>query len=182
MNQILKAAQYAESAHKGQTRKYNKVPYVTHCAMVAGLVSTRPWATEDLVTAAWLHDTLEDCPQITEQSIKDSFNPNVLQVVKGLTNPSKNYPELPRKERKAMDREHLRHLPPTVQAIKLADRYCNLSDLLRDNAPKDFKILYAEESRALADMLTDGMALDPELAKLFNEVLKQFPARQQIGL
>jgi len=75
-----------------------------------------------------------------------------------LTNPSKGRKDLPRKDRKAMDRAHLATVSREAKVIKMLDRIDNLSDC--DAAPRAFRGLYAMESAMLADVVGDA---DPRL-------------------
>jgi (p)ppGpp synthase/HD superfamily hydrolase len=52
---IKSAADHASRAHKGQFRKDQKTPYITHPARVAGLVGIFN-GSHMAVIAAWLHD------------------------------------------------------------------------------------------------------------------------------
>ena len=62
MNIVEKARVFATAAHAavGQLRKYTFEPYIVHPAEVFAIVSTVDGATEEMMAAAWLHDTVED--------------------------------------------------------------------------------------------------------------------------
>lgn len=166
MSLILRAAALAVRAHEGQKRKYNGRPYVTHPARVAGRVGLLPEATEEMVAAAYLHDVLEDT-LVTKHEIELETNVQVGYYVDWMTNKSKGL-NLPRAERKAMDRKRLREAPFEIKQIKLIDRIDNLSEMTR--AKDDFKKLYAEESILLAEAIGTG-ALGDELMTLAKELL-----------
>ena len=153
-NIIIIAAQVAAKAHEKQFRKYHAgVPYIIHPIRVAGLVATHPMATEDMVVEAVLHDTLEDT-DITEKELIKYFNNNVVYFVRCLTNPSKQFKDRPRAERKAMDREHIRSMPWEVRLIKLIDRLDNIMDMnCCPDAPEDFDQLYRAETVELYKVL-----------------------------
>lgn len=166
MNLILRAAALAVRAHKFQTRKYNGRPYVTHPARVAGRVGLLPDVTEEMVAAAYLHDVLEDTT-VTREEIERETNVQVAFYVDWMTNKSKGS-NLPRAERKAMDRKRLMEAPVQVKQIKLLDRIDNLSEMA--GAPEDFMKLYLEESRLLGEHLAcSNMA--PRLDELLAELL-----------
>lgn len=151
MSIIIKAAQFAEHAHAGYVRKYTNRAYIEHPMRVAGQVSMLDDATEEMVAAAWLHDTVEDCDPKCKNAIRLLFPQSVFNLVMELTNPSKDHPDLPRWERKAMDRNHLAGVSREAKIIKLIDRADNLQEM--SGAEPDFKLLYARESRMLADVL-----------------------------
>ena len=57
---VEEARSFAEKAHEGQFRKGTKRPYIVHPLEVAKIVSTMT-DDEEIISAALLHDTLEDC-------------------------------------------------------------------------------------------------------------------------
>ena len=59
---ISRAERFARVRHEGQFRKGKaKEPYTNHLVEVAALVER--WSgSESAIAAAWLHDTVEDCP------------------------------------------------------------------------------------------------------------------------
>lgn len=156
MNLILRAAALADRAHKGVPRKHTGFPYVYHPARVAGRVALLPGATEEMVAAAYLHDVLEDTA-ISREEIEAETNAKVGFYVDCMTNKSKGL-NLPRAERKALDRKHLSEVPDEVKLIKAIDRIDNLLEMA--GASPNFKKLYAEESLLLADALGDGPLID----------------------
>lgn len=160
-----KVLQFAVEAHKGQVRKYSGLPYVSHPIEVRNLISTYfskksdtgclvlDSKYKDIESAAYLHDVLEDCPQIKEEDIEKISNKNVLKIVKELTNPSKGS-KLPRAERKKIDRDHLAHVSWEAKLIKLCDRICNLRDFKRECKDIKFLHLYAQESYLLLQCIS----------------------------
>ncbi|MEO5331206.1 MAG: HD domain-containing protein [Magnetococcus sp. YQC-5] len=83
---IAEAIEMAQLFHKGQVRKLDKSPYVTHCLHVAK--SCLDWGLTDTqaICAALLHDALEDAPPHLEpeQRIKE-FDPEILTLVEALS-------------------------------------------------------------------------------------------------
>lgn len=62
---IQRALITAYDLHQGQERKCsNQAPYFVHILDVAGHLMAEPTATEDVIIAGILHDTLEDTPYI----------------------------------------------------------------------------------------------------------------------
>jgi (p)ppGpp synthase/HD superfamily hydrolase len=156
MSLIIRAAALAARAHEGQKRKYTGFPYITHPARVAGRVGIIPGVTEELIAAAYLHDVLEDT-KVPREEIERETNAQVAFYVDCMTNKSKSS-NLPRAEQKALDRKHLSEIPDEVKQIKALDRIDNLLEM--NEAPEDFKKLYAEESLLLADALGSGPLVD----------------------
>lgn len=81
--QIKKAIQFAARKHHGHLRIVSTeeapMPYITHLFSVAILVA-EDGASDDLVTAALLHDTIEDTGT-TREEIAQSFNQHVADLV-----------------------------------------------------------------------------------------------------
>jgi len=170
MNIIIAAAHLARRAHEGQFRKYRRVPYIHHPARVAGRVAPHPEATEVMVAAAFLHDVVEDTP-FGLQDITAATSAQIADLVSQLTNPSKNM-KLPREDRKAIDRAHLRKACREAKIIKLVDRIDNLRDM--DDAEDQFRQLYAGESLLLADTVGDvDAALKAELVEICRKIQEE---------
>jgi len=164
MNKILKAAQFAAEAHEGQVRKYTNEPYVRHPARVAGLVSLIPWATEDMICAAYLHDTIEDCDVSYHDDLVPQFGKSVADLVDHLTDAfdKETHPELNRKARKALELDRIVLIPVEAKAVKLAD----IIDNLNGTDPTDkFALVFVEEKRTLLDRFMADLP-DEEIAKL----------------
>jgi (p)ppGpp synthase/HD superfamily hydrolase len=149
MNLIIKAAQVANRAHVGQIRKYTKKPYITHPSRVASRICLLDEATEVMVCAGWLHDTVEDT-HISLQDIRDWFGHEVESLVWELTNPSKGK-DLPRADRKEMDRKHLRVVSDAAKKIKLIDRIDNICEIQFGGSA--WEKLYLQESGLLLDAI-----------------------------
>lgn len=124
-----RAAQFAAQAHAGQTRKGSGLPYFTHCEAVANAVR-EAGGTEEMVAAAFLHDTLEDTP-VTMETLVTEFGPTVAELVKELTDvftPSA-FPQFNRRARKQLECARLAHVSPAAKQIKLADIADNASSI-----------------------------------------------------
>lgn len=81
---------FAAKHHDRQVRKGTKLPYLTHPANVA-VILTRYGRDENTVVAGILHDVVEDCVQdgltreMLEQRIGEKFGTGVLETVLGVT-------------------------------------------------------------------------------------------------
>lgn len=84
--QIKKAIQFAARKHHGQMRlEVEPLPYITHLFSVALLVAEdlpaqAGGSSDDVVTAALLHDTIEDT-DTTKGEIAQEFNEHVAELV-----------------------------------------------------------------------------------------------------
>lgn len=87
---INHALAFAAKHHDRQVRKGTKLPYLTHPANVA-IILTRYGRDNDTVVAGILHDVIEDCVrdgytrEMLEQRIGDKFGPTVLDTVMAVT-------------------------------------------------------------------------------------------------
>lgn len=162
-----KAAQFARNAHAqiDQRRKYTGQPYIVHPQAVAELV--RHVSEDDnLLAAAWLHDTLEDTATTFRQLYR-SFGKEVAQLVSMLTNPPAREQD-GRLKRKQRQLQHYLHASPQAQTIKLADIIDNTRDVV-DNDP-DFARHYLVEKQIQIFLLRDG---DPQLWALAEARIRQ---------
>jgi len=148
-----RAIEFATKSHEGQFRKWGEgkpEPYIMHPLRV--LEHCKFFTSDqDTLAAAVLHDTVEDCSEVTLPQIKTMFGTNVALLVWELTNPSKSFPELRRSERKAMDRYHIAEASAEAQMIKACDRIDNLRSM--KVAPLDFVKIYTRESQLLSEVL-----------------------------
>jgi (p)ppGpp synthase/HD superfamily hydrolase len=144
------ALTYATAAHAavGQRRKYTHEPYIVHPIRVANTVDSYG-GTDDMISAAYLHDVVEDT-RITIEDINDMFGSVVAVIVDGLTDVS--VPEDGnRAVRKAMDRQHSADATWAAQFVKCADIIDNASDI-GDNDPS-FNVVYRKEMVSLLEVL-----------------------------
>ena len=130
IDKISEAYEYAKEIHKGQYRKSGE-EYIVHPIAVAEIVAEYSMDT-DSICAAFLHDTLEDCPDKTSlEEIKSRFGNDVAELVDGLTklvvlkseNQEDAHIESLRKMFFAMAKD------VRVIMIKLADRLHNMRTL-----------------------------------------------------
>lgn len=124
---IDKALEFAAKAHKGQLRKGTERPYIVHPIEVGDIVSSMT-EDEEVISAAILHDTIEDCKEVTEEVLMDLFGKRVTWLVlQESEDKSKTW-----EERKAATIERLKTAPYEVQMIGLADKLSNMRDISRD--------------------------------------------------
>lgn len=150
---IEKARIFAEKAHEGQKRKLTGEPFFNHVCRVATLVEkfTR---NPDIISAAYLHDTVEDC-NIQTTSLEVDFNLVVASIVDELTNvyTKEAYPDLGRKERKKQEHKRIAKISYSAKLIKLCDRIDNLWDFKKNEPEYGKDFYYIKESRELLEAL-----------------------------
>jgi (p)ppGpp synthase/HD superfamily hydrolase len=139
----------------GQVRKYTGEPYIVHPAAVVKIVRSVPH-TEEMLAAAWLHDTVEDT-EATLDEIERECGVDVAELVEMLTDPSR--PEDgSRTRRKAIDRAHTAKASPAAKTVKLADLIDNTRSIVK--ADPRFARIWLDEKRKLLEVLREG---DPRL-------------------
>lgn len=124
---VEKAVAFARKAHEGQFRKGTKRPYIAHPIEVSRIVAgmTRD---EEIISAAVLHDTIEDCEGITRELLERKFGVRVAALVEGESeDKSKTWIE-----RKRATIIGLGAQPLEGQMIALADKLSNMRDIDRD--------------------------------------------------
>ena len=80
---IIKAFNFARQAHKG-VRRLSGEPYIMHPIAVAQIASTEMGLGSTSISAALLHDVVEDT-DYTVEDIENMFGPKIAQIVDGLT-------------------------------------------------------------------------------------------------
>lgn len=124
---IEKAIAFATRAHEGQVRKGTTRPFITHPLEVGKIVSTMT-NDKEVICAAILHDTIEDCEHITEDTIRQEFTERIAELVaQESEDKSKTW-----MERKSHTIAHLKEAPIEIQMIGLADKLSNMRDINRD--------------------------------------------------
>jgi len=144
-----KARAFAARSHGecGHVRRYTCDPYVVHPEAVAEIVrSVRH--SQQMLAAAWLHDTVEDCEDVTTEIILDLFGSEVAELVEMMTDVSKPS-DGNRATRKRIDREHSAKASPDGQTIKVADLIDNSKSIIK-YAPNFAKVFMAEMRATLA--------------------------------
>lgn len=124
---IDRAIKFATKAHEGQFRKGTNRPYIVHPIEVGDIVSAMT-EDEEVISAAILHDTIEDCEGVSQRVLAQEFSERVANIVAGESeDKSKTW-----LERKTATIECLRSAPQEIQMIGLADKLSNIRDIDRD--------------------------------------------------
>lgn len=128
MNSMVnRAVEFATKAHEGQWRKGTKRPYIVHPVEVGDIVSGMT-KDEEVISAALLHDTIEDCAGVTREVLEKEFSRRVADMVSEESeDKTKTW-----MERKQATIDHLKCAPREVQMIALADKLSNMRDINRD--------------------------------------------------
>ena len=121
-----KAIAFAMAAHEGQVRKGSGLPYIVHPMEVFSIVKKykESRVIDDLMAAAALHDTVEDCG-VTLVEIENEFSPLTASLVAELTNDPVQVRVL---GKEAYMNAKLTSLSSWALVIKLADILANSTD------------------------------------------------------
>ncbi|KPJ85866.1 hypothetical protein AMJ57_01570 [Parcubacteria bacterium SG8_24] len=164
---VERAIRTAVRLHRGQVRKGRgrKVPYISHLLSVAELVATET-ADEEIIVAAIMHDSVEDC-DYTFERLEADFGRRVAQIVRE-TSEDMALKDLPDEkatweERKVMYIDHLARADRAALLVCCADKLHNLESTAlgyqelgfdaiwsRFNAPADRQLWYYTQ---IADVL-----------------------------
>jgi (p)ppGpp synthase/HD superfamily hydrolase len=136
---INHALAFAAKHHDRQVRKGTKLPYLTHPANVA-LILTRYGRDSDTVVAGILHDVIEDCVregysrEMLEQRIGDKFGAKVLDTVLAVTyrRNDDDGVELSGDDRKTDYLERLSSASEEARWVCAADKIHNASSIISD--------------------------------------------------
>jgi guanosine-3',5'-bis(diphosphate) 3'-pyrophosphohydrolase len=150
---LLKAVAFAAHKHRKQRRKDAEAsPYINHPIALATVLREEGDVTDPvLLCAAMLHDTIEDTPTTAEE-LRQIFGSEIAAVVLEVTDDK----SVEKMERKRLQIEHAASLSDGAKLVKLADKICNLRDIL-DSPPSDWctqrKLEYFEWAKRVVDGL-----------------------------
>lgn len=138
-DKINHAFAFAAKHHDRQVRKGTKLPYLTHPANVA-VILTRYDRDEDSIVAGILHDVVEDCVregytrQTLEQRIGEKFGEGVLKTVLQVTHRKldDDGAELSSAQKKEDYLERLSEAEESALWVCAADKIHNARSVLAD--------------------------------------------------
>ena len=171
IHRILEAACFAAQKHAGQRRKgVRQEPYVNHLLEVAELAAGSIDELDvNLITAALLHDTIEDAG-VSALDLEERFGSDVAALVVEVTDDK----SLPKATRKELQVRNAPHKSSRAQTIKLADKISNLRSML-NSPPADWDFQRRHEYFLWARRVVGGLtAPNPELKAEFDRVFRQF--------
>jgi len=167
---VLRAAVFAAERHRGQRRKgADAAPFITHPLAVARALTEEGGVQDpELIAAALLHDTIEDTPTVRDD-LAEAFGERVAGLVVELTDDKRQ----PKQTRKAEQVRHAAHISRDAQQVKLADKLCNLREIL-SNPPAGWpaarRAEYFEWSRQVVDRMRGA---NPALERAFDAAYEQ---------
>ena len=163
--QLLRALELASLKHRDQRRKdQEKSPYINHPIAVASLLTQHGVTDATAILAAILHDTIEDT-KTTREELVAAFGEDVAACVCEVTDDK----SLPKDRRKELQVEHAAHLSRPAKLVKLADKICNLRDIV-DSPPADWPERRRQEYVVWCKRVVDELrGVSPALERAFDE-------------
>lgn len=179
INQFVSALAFSATKHRDQRRKdVEASPYINHpIALVDVLVNEGGILNWDVLCAALLHDTIEDT-QTTAEELTKAFGKNVASIVLEVTDNK----ALPKAERKLQQIAHAAHSSHEAKLVKLADKICNLRDILA-SPPAGWDNKRKQEYFEWAAQVVAGIrGSNSKLEKIFDALLEKGRAQYQSEL
>lgn len=172
MNKLLAAVRFAATKHRDQRRKdASASPYINHPIALADVLANEAGVDDEhVLIAAILHDTVEDT-ETTEQELIREFGQEIAAIVMEVTDDK----SLPKAARKRLQIEHAATITRRAKLVKLADKICNLRDIV-SSPPADWSATRKQEYFDWARSVVDGLrGVHPGLESIFDEAYKAMP-------
>ncbi len=165
---LLDAVAFAAEKHRHQRRKdAHASPYINHPIELAILLKHEGISDPVTLCAALLHDTVEDT-ETTEDELRREFGDKIAEVVLEVTDDK----SLEKHERKQRQIDHAHVLSKDARAVKLADKICNLRDMVK-SPPAGWSWHRRREYFEWAKAVIDGLrGPHPHLEAVFDEVYR----------
>lgn len=174
---IFKALRFSAEKHNDQRRKDTKSsPYINHPIQVMETLWTVGGVRDEIVlTAALLHDTIEDT-DATPAEIGREFGEEILALVLEVTDDK----SLPKPVRKQLQIESASKKSPKAKLLKLADKLCNVQDLVH-SPPLNWDLKRRQEYLEWSEKVVQGIrGTNQSLENRYDEMLKT--GKQLLGL
>ena len=164
---ILKATAFAAHKHRNHRRKdAQETPYINHPVALA-VVLCEEGGVQDpaILAAALLHDTIEDTLTCYDE-LRGQFGTHIADIVAEVTDTK----FLGKRTRKQLQVARARRASKDAQQVKIADKLCNLRDILA-NPPAKWsearKREYFDWAKSVVDQIGGA---NPRLARKFDRV------------
>ena len=165
------AYEFAREAHEGQERKGDGAPYINHPVELARLLHAAGHDDDEILAAAFLHDTVEDTDTSLEE-IEDAFGAGVHRIVEAMTEDKDIEPY---ERRKDHHRDQVEAGGERAVLVYAADKVANLRDMRalyanvgegaasRFKAPLDVRIRLWRGDVEMIDRVVPGHELGAQL-------------------
>jgi guanosine-3',5'-bis(diphosphate) 3'-pyrophosphohydrolase len=165
---IFNAIAFAAEKHKNQRRKdIDASPYINHPIAVATVLASEANVDDEMILlGAILHDTVEDT-ETTFEELETLFGGEVTNVIKEVTDDK----SLPKATRKELQIEHALHASDRAKQVKIADKICNIRDILK-SPPAGWSVERKQEYLEWASKVVAGCrGVNLKLDKIYDDTL-----------
>ena len=131
---VTRAKKFACEKHKNQKRKDGITPFSDHLEGVVNRLKNLGVTNQDILSAAWLHDTIEHS-DTTFDEINTIFGNSISVIVLSLTKDS----QLSRGQRELQYIQQLKNSTFQSKIIKFCDISANLKDIVNSPLSKTQK-------------------------------------------
>ncbi|AJW71700.1 HD domain-containing protein [Nitrosopumilus adriaticus] len=175
--ELVKSAEFlAKKKHAVHLRKDGST-FSKHLEDVVNRLKGLGVIDEELLSAGWLHEIIEDT-DVSFDDLYEQFGNRISVIVSSLTEDK----TLPRKQREKAYRLQLKDASFDAKLIKLCDISANLSDLKNSDASKSKKLREIKQNRYhLSIIRKDLMSSDfPKITTLLetiNHILRRYGQR-----
>jgi guanosine-3',5'-bis(diphosphate) 3'-pyrophosphohydrolase len=160
------ALHYATKAHEGQFRSDGS-PYIKHPERVAEFVRKfkKSKNLDALISAAFLHDTIEDT-DTTHEDLEKMFGGLIASLVKELTSDKDKIKEIGKTDYLA---QKMAKMSSWGLVIKLADRLDNVQDIATAKTP-EWRRKYRSETESVLSRLENDRELSGTHKKIIHAI------------
>ena len=178
---IEMAIKVAADKHRNQTRKFSKLPYITHLVSVSFILGEYT-NDEAAIVAALLHDTLEDT-DYSEAELKKDFGDEVFGLVKAVTEPDRKALNLSWLNTKLAYAKQLEVADKRSVMIAAADKTHNSINIITDFADKPCEFVKyfgnkhddrIQAYQTIADVINSRLESEEALLSKFNETFTSY--------
>jgi GTP diphosphokinase / guanosine-3',5'-bis(diphosphate) 3'-diphosphatase len=164
---ILEALTFASEKHRHQRRKdVQSSPYINHPIAVARTLKVEGGVHDaTVICAALLHDTIEDT-DTTYEELQTVFGDAIADMVLEVSDDK----SLSQADRKRLQIEHAHRISAGAKLVKLADKICNLRDVI-SAPPAGWSLGKKEEYREWCRSVVDKIrGANADLEAAFDRV------------
>ncbi len=169
---IIRALKFAAGKHRDQRRKDREAsPYINHPIELANILANEAGISDiDVLTAAILHDTVEDT-ETTEQELIAEFGAHIANIVMEVTDEK----SFSKDQRKQLQIDHAADISSEAKLVKLADKISNVRDIA-SSPPIGWSLQRQQEYFDWAKQVIDRMrGTNPVLEGLFDRAYEAKP-------
>ena len=161
---FIRAVAFAADKHRDQRRKgANASPYINHPIDLTEVLVNAGVTDTEVLCVAILHDTVEDT-ETTPEELDRLFGPQIGAMVMEVTDDK----TLDKATRKQLQIEHAPHISTGAKLVKLADKICNVRDML-DAPPAGWTLERRQDYFDWADQVVAGLrGVHPVLEAVFD--------------